>query len=221
MVDGDRLDIDLRLDAQAEALVSTPSAAKWYRARDGAQQTVVAQVGRDAHLEWLPLETIVFDGARVRQSLRVELAPGASWSGWEITRFGRSARGEEFARGSWRSATEVWRTDGAPLWIDRQQLSGGSALLRDAYGLAGRAVAATFAWIGQTAPVELVDAVRARWARAAYGGEVGITRQAEGLVCRYRGDSTSAARAWFVDAWEEIRRHARGRPACPPRVWNI
>ena len=47
----------------------------------------------NACLEWLPQETILFNGAIYRQDLRVELATGASWLGWEITRFGRSARG--------------------------------------------------------------------------------------------------------------------------------
>ena len=39
----------------------------------------------------------------------------------EITRFGRSARGEKFCFGNWRSHTEVWQ-QGQPLWIDRQWL---------------------------------------------------------------------------------------------------
>jgi len=64
------------------------------------------QVDADACLEWLPKETIVFNGAIYRQDLRIELSPGARWLGWEITRLGRSAR-RKVLQGEWRSHTEI------------------------------------------------------------------------------------------------------------------
>lgn len=220
MVDGDRLDIRLDLEPRAEALVSTPSAGKWYRANVGAQQSVHARIEPGAHLEWLPLETIVFDGARVRQNLRVELGAAATWTGWEITRLGRSARGEGFTHGLWHSATEVWRIDGPPLWVDRQRVTGGADVMRGRYGLAGFPVVGTLAWVGFAVSPELVAAVRACWSRGQYDGEAGVTRLTEGLLCRYRGESTAEVRAWFTDAWDVVRRHARGRAAHSPRVWR-
>jgi urease accessory protein len=220
MVDGDRLDIDIEVGPRAEALVTTPSAAKWYRAAHGAVQNVVARVATSAHFEWLPLETIVFNGAQARQQLRIELAAGATFAGWEMTRLGRSARGETFDHGSWRSHTEVWRDGATPLWIDRQQLAGGSQLLDAAYGLAGHAVVGTFVWIGRELPPALIDAIRARWASAGVAGMAGVTRLPHGVVCRYRGDSSCEARACFVEAWDAMRQYARGRPACAPRVWK-
>jgi urease accessory protein len=220
MVEGDRLDIRLDLAGQAEALVSTPSAAKWYRARSGAVQSVQARVAPGAHLEWLPLETIVFDGAHAKQSLRVELGAGATWTGWDITRLGRSARGEAITQGSWQSVTEVWRADGLPLWIDRQRLTGGAPIMRSRYGLSGSAVIGTLAWVGSAVTPELVESARACWTQGGYGGEAGVTRLTEGLLCRYRGASTAEARAWFTAVWDLLRRYARGRAACPPRVWK-
>ena len=219
MVGGDRLDITLDLSAGAEALVSTPSAAKWYRGLAPAAQTVRHRLAPGARLEWLPQETIVFDGADVQQTLRVDLALDATWCGWEITRFGRSARGETFDHGLWRMQAEVWR-DGAPLWIDRQRLAGGSRLLRSAYGLAGAPVIGTFAWVGRAVSCDVVDAARAQWIDAQYAGDAGVTRLEHGMLCRYRGPSSSDARAWFTAVWNLIRRHDRGRDARPPRIWN-
>lgn len=219
LVGGDRLEIHLDLQLASEVLVTTPSAGKWYRSEHEAQQVTQIQLAAGAHLEWLPQESIVFDHAHVRQQLHVELAPGATWLGWDITRFGRSASGEQFRHGQWRSQIEVWRA-GEPLWIDRQQLTGGSRLLDSAYGLAGQPVIGTLAWVGQALTPLLVERARELWTTLAAEGEAGVTRLPQGLLCRYRGPSSSVARQWFMSVWDLLRREQRGRAAQPPRIWN-
>lgn len=221
MVSGDALIVDADFSAGCHALLTTPSAAKWYRS-DGAHasQTVTLRVQAHATAEWLPQETIVFDGAQLRQRLSVRLAKDAHWIGWDVTRFGRSHGGETFTHGHWRSEIEVWREDGTPLWIDRQRLTGGSRLLQGAYGLGGHAVVGTFVWIGQAVEAGWVDAARACWPTVGDNGEVGVTRLACGVLCRYRGASSAAARAWFTAVWDLARRSGCGRPAHPPRIWN-
>ncbi len=219
MVGGDALHIRIAAEAGAEALLTTPSAAKWYRATSPASLQTEIHAADGACAEWLPLETIVYDGALARQSLRVELAPGAIWMGWDITRFGRSARGERFAHGSWRSTTEIWRAD-EPLWIDRQQLKGGSALLASPYGLAGASVIGAFAAIGFEPDPALLAVLRAQCALPADAGAAGVTALPAGVVCRYRGPSSAAARACFALIWDAVRRKVRGRAAVIPRIWK-
>jgi len=219
LVGGDRLDMNLDLQAGSEVLVTTPSAGKWYRGHCEARQVGRVCVAADAHLEWLPQESIVFDGALAEQQLRVELAPGATWLGWDITRFGRSAGGERFLHGRWRARTEVWR-EGEPLWIDRQQLDGGSRLLDSAHGLAGQPVIGTLAWIGRAMTPELIGKARELWTALGGAGEAGVTRLPQGLLCRYRGPSSSVAREWFIQVWDLVRREHRGRAAQPPRIWS-
>jgi len=219
LVGGDHLDMKLDLQAGSEVLVTTPAAGKWYRGQRAARQIGRVCVAPDAHLEWLPQESIVFDGALADQQLRVELAPGATWLGWDITRFGRSASGERFLSGHWRAQTEVWRA-GEPLWIDRQQLEGGSRLLDSAYGLAGQPVIGTLAWVGGPVSQELIGAARDLWTALAGLGEAGVTRLSQGLLCRYRGPSSSAARDWFTRVWDRVRREFRGCAAQAPRIWN-
>lgn len=218
MVGGDRLDIVLDVQSDAEALLSTPSAAKWYRGLTRATQQVRQNVAERARFEWLPQETIVFDGADVEQVMRVDLKPAATWFGWDITRFGRSARGERFQHGAWRMSTEVWR-DGVPLWIDRQRIDGGSRLFASRFGLAGAPVVGTAAWIGCTATPALVDAARAAWNETCTEGDAGVTRLEEGMLCRYRGPSSAAARAWFAKVWALLREHEHRGPATPLRIW--
>ncbi|MCR4300962.1 MAG: urease accessory protein UreD [Sulfuricaulis sp.] len=219
MVAGDHLEIDITLGNGAWGVISTPSAGKWYRGAAPARLSVVARVGRDAALEWLPQESIVFDGANARQSLRVELAPGACWCGWDIVRFGRSARGERFTNGAWRSDIEVWRGS-QPLWVDRQRLDPGSGLVERPYGLGGAPVVGGMAWIGRPVSPALIESARRIWQDNTRAGEAGVTRLPEGMLCRYRGPSSAEARGWFTSVWDLLRREHLGRPAPAMRIWS-
>ena len=120
IVGGDRLCQNIHLQSQTQALITTPAASKIYRSNgQSGQQNITIRIDDRGYLEYLPQETIVFNGAIFRQNLRVELGRQATWLGWEIIRFGRSARGEIFNQGEWRAHTEVWQP-GKPLWLDRQ-----------------------------------------------------------------------------------------------------
>ena len=224
VVGGDRLSFEFNLKPATRALITTAAASKIYRSHGTpARQTVDIQVEAGAILEWLPQPTIVFNGAVFRQDLRVELAPGGIWLGWEITRFGRSAARERFSRGRWRSLCEIYQ-QGRPLWIDRQHLQGGSSMLDSPHGLAGQSVVGTLSWIGQPVTREVVDRVRSLFPKQqppSISQSFGVTRLPNGLLCRYRGDSTAEARHWFVEVWQLLRLSYLGRPARKPRVWLV
>ncbi len=220
VVGGDRLSFNIHLHPQAQALLTTAAAAKLYRSTGAeAQQTVCLTVDAGACLEWLPQETIVFNGANYRQETRIELAENALWMGWDMTRFGRSARGERFLEGTWRSHTEVWQ-QGRPLWIDRQWLPGGSSRIESPHGLGGCPVVGSFALVGRSVSPEVVEQARSLWISNAEA-EIGVTRLMSGLLCRYRGRSTVEARRWFTAVWDLVRQSYLERPACPPRVWPL
>ena len=217
IVGGDRLALEIALQPQAHALITTAAAAKIYRSNSAsAEQITQIQVGEKACLEWLPQETIAFAAANYRQTTRIDLAVGALWLGWEMTRLGRSARGERFDAGEWRSRTEVWQ-QGKPLWIDPQQVQGGSTMLDSPHGLSGYPVVGSFACIGQPIAAELIEAARQEWSGT---GEVGVTSLMQGMLCRYRGHSTLEMRRWFIRVWNTARLHLLDRPACLPRVWQ-
>ena len=219
IVGGDRLTVDINLQPHAQALITSAAAGKVYCSNGlEAQQTIVVQIAEGACLEWFPQETIVFEGAIYRQNLRVELANDATWMGWEITRFGRSARGEKFLQGNWRSHTEVWQ-DGNPLWIDRQWMKGGEDRFNSPHGLGGYPVVGSFFLVGKSVSPEIVE--KARSLSTSRQGETGVTTLLKGLLCRYRGKSTQEARRWFVDVWQLLRLSYLQRPACSPRVWQM
>jgi urease accessory protein len=218
IVGSDRLSNQIILHPNAQALVTTAAAAKVYgRSGQEAQQMTQISIAEGACLEWFPQETIVFDGAVYQQQMRVDLATNAIWFGWEMTRLGRSARGERFSSGVWRSSIEVWQDDRL-LWVDPQGIQGGSEMLDSLPGLAGCPVVGSFVMLGRSVAVEEVEKARSVWQGT---GEVGVTRLRDGILCRYRGQSTSEARHWFIQVWQILRSAYLNRPACPPRVWPL
>ena len=242
IVGGDQLSLDFHLQSNAKALITTAAASKIYRSNGlQANQNIQIKVDSGAYLEWLPQETIIFNGAIYRQDLRVELAPSATFLTWDITRFGRTARGEKFSQGEARNYTEIWQ-QGKPLWIDRQWLPGSEEIINNPHSLAGKPIVASLIWVGQTVSPEIVQKARILWERQNNDsslvdqpspllrsdkdtnpttGEAGVTRLMQGLLCRYRGNSTSEVRNWFKDVWHLLRQSYLGRPSCPPRVWPL
>ena len=79
---GDHVRFSARLDAGASAIVSTPAAERVYGAlnRATARLDIDLTLGADARLHWLPQETILFDRARLKRSLTVEMDASAELS---------------------------------------------------------------------------------------------------------------------------------------------
>jgi len=215
---GDRLEIDVSVDERARALITTPGAGKWYRSSGPeAELRATLAVGPGASLEWFPQESIVFDGARVRVSARVELAESARFIGWDITRLGRTASGERFGAGELRSRFEVLQA-GRRLWGEFARIEGGAPLLQSPAGLAGHPVMGSFLVAGAVVDADLMDACRA----AAPRGDArwGVTALPGVMIARYVGASTEAARSYFVDLWRCVRPALLGREICLPRIWS-
>ncbi len=219
IVGGDQLSLDIQLQPQAHALITTAAAAKVYRTNGlEAIHATHVDIAPGACLEWLPQETIVFDQAIYHQTMHVELGTDATWLGWEITRFGRTASGEPFIQGNWRSQTEIWQ-QGRPLWIDRQWLPGSEATFYGVHGLAGCPIAGSFAFVGRTVDAAIIEKARSLWTGKA--DKIGVTRLQSGFLCRYRGHSTTEVRRWFIEVWQLVRYSFLGRPACPSRIWGV
>ncbi len=217
VVGGDALEVLLTTEDGANVLVTTPAANKIYRSRGVlASQCHHLTVVRGATLEWLPQETIVFDGACVDMTTRVDLELGARFIGWDILCLGRPASGEAFRAGHCQQRFEIWQDD-RPLMLERSRLEGGSAILEAAWGLAGKPVVATLV----AAPAAREDLETVRRAVPEAADELfSATLLDEVLVCRYLGAQAEPARLAFTRAWAVLRPGLLGRPACPPRIWR-
>lgn len=220
IVGGDRLSCDFHLQSQAKALITTAAANKIYRSNGlQARQNIDIKIDNHACLEWLPQETIVFNGANYRQDIRIELTADASFIGREITRFGRTARKEKFVEGEWRSHFEIWQNN-QPLWIDRQYLPGSEEIFHSPHGLGGKPIVGTLVYLGQPVSPEIVEQAR-NLSISLPPSCFGVTRLKNGLLCRYRGDSTAEVRNWFISVWQLLRMSFLNRSICLPRVWML
>lgn len=213
---GDALAIDLALGRESQVLTTTPGATKWYRSNGAsASQRVAIAVGEGGAIEWLPQETIVFNGAMASLETTVTLAEGACFLGWEILCLGRAAAGEKFESGKVYLRTTICE-DAKPIWIEQSRLLGGGRALHSPAGLDGATVSGVMLATGVVSDEVLS---RCRDVSATAPG-TGITRLPELLVARYVGHSSERARAYFVALWRELRPVLLGRGVTLPRIWS-
>ncbi len=214
---GDELLIELRAREGAEALATTPGAGKWYRSRGPwARQRVRIEALAASRVEWLPQETIVYDGARADIAWEARIAADACLVAWDVVCLGRTGSGERFDKGSCRIASRLWR-DGKLAWQERGHIGPGALVHRSAAGLGGEPV---FGTMIAAAPV-IEDAWLAQCREVApRTGEAAVTRLPGLLVARYRGDSSEAARMYFTALWTRLREPMMGRAAIEPRIWS-
>jgi urease accessory protein len=122
---GDRFTLGVTVEPEARLIVTTAAAEKVYRTlAPEARIDVKLDVAAGGSLAWLPQETILFDRARLKRSIDVDLAEGARLVLAEAIVFGRSGMGEvvhdSFLFDRWRLRrggrlmhAEALRLDGA------------------------------------------------------------------------------------------------------------
>jgi urease accessory protein len=215
VVGGDQLAITANVGDHAHAFVTTPGAAKWYRANGHvSRQALKLQAGAGAALEWLPQETIFFNGADVGLDTEVNLEADASFITADILCFGRTASGERFDHGRVAQRMQL-RRGGKLVWFEQGALCGGGAGMTGPLGLNGRTVCATLLAVGRQASAACVQALREE-----ASPQFGVTQMKSVLVARYIGDSSQEARRLMHRAWQLLRPALLDREAVTPRIWN-
>lgn len=218
---GDHLAISAGIGAGAHAQLTTPGAGKWYRSGGAeASQCIAFTLAEGATLEWLPQESIVFDGARARMDTRVSLAADSRYLGWDILCLGRAAAGERFEKGRFELFFRVDRSN-VPIWLERGGFDGNDAMLSSPAGWAGATVCGTLLCAFPELPQQAAALLEVcRKIPPADGANHGLSALPGILVARYLGDSSEAARLWFADLWAILRPGCCARPAVTPRIWN-
>ena len=201
---GDQLALQVDCAPRSHAVLTTPGAGKWYRSSGSwARQSLRFEVA--GALEWLPRETIVFDGALAALDTRIELAEGARFIGWEVICLGRRGAGERFVRGRLKLSMQVER-EGQTVFIERGEIEAGGRLMASPVGLGGRSafgmLVATYDGPRVAAPL------------------LAVTQLPALLIARYLGDSSEEALRVFTDLWTLIRPAVMRRTAVPPRIWS-
>ena len=216
IANGDRLAISVKAEAGARVLLTSPGAAKWYRCdQGGAEQTVDIEVAADASVEWLPLESIFFDGAQARLRSRYRLHDSASLIAADLYCLGRPAAGESFDHGTLRTGIEVHIGDQLA-YSERALITGGDRALAAPAGLGERPLFGTLIAVSARLDDDALQACRA----VEVAGEIGITRLDRILLARWRGARSDEGLHALRAVWAALRPKLLGRIACPPRIWS-
>jgi len=167
---GDRHSLDIAATAGGRLMVTTAAAEKVYRSL-GSDTSVDVKlaIGPGGRVVWVPQETILFDQARLRRSIEIDMAPDASLLLAEAAIFGRFAMGESFGRGLFADRWRI-RRGGALVFAEHVRLDGTPArmLAEPAVAAGGVAIATVLAIPGDDA---MVEAVRGQ----DFIGEVGVS----------------------------------------------
>ena len=230
LVAGDYLTIGLHLHPHAQALMTTPSAGKVYNnITDRKQhQKVSLKIEEGAVLEWMPQETLVFDGAEGELITEVELADNAQFMGWDIVCLGRPSSKDWFERGSIKQVLVIKR-NGLSLFIERNTIAADSDIMQDKAGLAQQAVFGSFVFTNnenkipelneeQRETLEHLAALTAETSQEK--GLVAVTHKPGLVIVRYLGPCADNAKKVFIQYWQWMRPFVNGREACAPRIWN-
>jgi urease accessory protein len=215
---GDRVAMAIAVEAAAAVTLTSAAAEKIYRS-SGADCVVeiALECGADAWLEWLPQETILFEGARLRRKIVARVAAAGRLLAAEMLVFGRIARGERLAHGLLH---ECWRVerDGGLVWFDTTRLDGEIAALIDRpAGFGGAEAFATAIYVGADAEYHLALARERLDGLSCCAGATLVNGL---LLARFIGTAT-AVRAGLANYLGAMRHAAAGLPAKPPRAWQI
>jgi urease accessory protein len=216
---GDRTAVTAVIGPHASATITTQAAEKIYRALDSEAETQIRvglQIQEGAWGEWLAQETILFEGARLRRSLRADVAGGGRLLALESIVLGRTGMGERFDSGLLHDGWEV-RRDGRLIWIDALRLEGELARRTAPFGLGMCVACSTLLYVAADAG-RRIDAVRDTLARC---GDLGAATLLDGmLIVRAVAARAHELRAAMTAVACTLRREAGPWPARMPRVWS-
>jgi urease accessory protein len=207
---GDRFAIDIAARPASRLTVTTAAAEKIYRSHGPeADLAIGLRVEEGADLAWLPQETILFDRARVRRRIDIDLAETASLLLCEMVVFGRAAMGERMEQGSFIDHWRV-RRGGRLVFAENVRLDGQVAakLARAAIAKGGAAFATVL-----VAPGDDTLAARVREKSATFGGEVGVSAWNGFAMVRFCAQDAARLRADLIAVLGHLS------PRALPRLW--
>ncbi len=221
LVGGDKISVDIKTGETAAALVTAQAAEKIYRSA-GADTVIDVSLTANAGswLEYLPQETILFEGSRLRRQTNINVAEDGKLLAGEIIVFGRLGHGERFLTGLAHDGWEVSQKDRL-VWAEALHLEDDIGITLDDPACFDGAVAmATAVYCGPDAEASLATAreiLECQTSRTLSAATIvnGI------LVIRWLGKDALDLRNDFGAFWGAFRNKLAGLPTTLPRLWNM
>ena len=218
---GDRMDIALSVGAAAAAVGTAQAAEKFYRST-GADTEIGIRLAVEAGgwLEWLPQESILFNGARLKRRVEIALSGDGAILVGDILVFGRRARGERIDYGLIHDQWRI-RIDGRLAWADALFGEGDdlAGALRHPAALNNAGASALLVHAGPDAPTHLalvrdLLAIGNAPVRCAATCVNGI------LLVRWLAEDSIDIRPSFARVWTALRGAARNLSPTLPTFWH-
>jgi urease accessory protein len=224
IVGGDTLDLKIRVEADAHALITTPGATRFYKSMgEAGTQQMHARLETGARLEWLPLETILHSGCNAHNTAVFDLAPGAEMLGWDITALGLPHANLPFVRGCLQQHIEV-----KDAWLERALIDAADTrLLTSPLGLAGNLCMGTlFFATGEAITRErrehLLEVMRSSIAGHSLATTTGATAPNPRVIAvRTLAPMVEPAMDLMRRVWLATRQAAWGMGKVAPRIWSM
>jgi len=209
---GDRARYAFAVGEHAQVTLTTQAAEKVYRTLGPTSQAEIAlSVAASARMEWMPQETILYDGARFSRKLEADLASDAALLVVESVVFGRLAKGETVTSGLFKDRWRI-RRQSRLVFAEETHVSGNIARTLDRTAAGGGArMIACLLYVAQDAESHLESArsalagATAQWGASAWNGL---------LLIRILSPSPERVRSAMVPLLAALR----GCDA--PRVWK-
>ena len=221
---GDHLTFDMQVDANAHALVTTPGAGKWYKTNGkAAYQHINIHLQGNAIFEWLPQESMLFNGAHACSETLIHLDSQSSFIGWDMLVIGRQARHEQFSEGVYNNHFKLFRGDQL-LVADCLHFQGNDRWLRSCLGMNGHAVMGSF-WAVSPENYrhshlleEHIALIRELMTRM--NAQVTLTLLGDVISARFLGDDVRQCHDAFAAIRAKLRQYWFNLDEEFPRIWR-
>jgi urease accessory protein len=224
LVGGDRLDICIDMQQSAHALITTPGATRFYKSSsEWAIQEVSASLRDESKLEWIPLETLAYDGCMAKNSCNFDLKDSAQLIAWDITALGMPSSNLPFHSGKIEQHFEL-----RDHWLDKGVIHANDSLLMDSpIGLGGKKCLSTLMYahaqsMSDQIRESILELTRSVITQHEAPILVGATSpNAHTVVVRALSDLVEPSMDLLKKIWLAWRSELWGMAPTMPRIWAL
>lgn len=214
ILEGDQLEISLRLEKGTHALVTTPAATRVHPTPSGeARQRTTLSVGPGATLEYLAEPVLPYAGAVFHQETEITLDDGAVLFYADLLGPGRLGRGESFAYRLYENQLRIVDPEGV-LVQERFRLVPSERPLEESGVMEGFSHLGTlYLFCPESARMRLLTAFRSVERVDLFWGVTLLSRR--GLAVRALAHDTPALHGFFLTSGTFFERRCWGDPSPP------
>jgi urease accessory protein len=242
IVSGDTLALNAELKVASKVLVTTPGAARFYRARVAEPlaslqtQNVTLTVSDQASLEYLPMETLVYNKANALNNIKIYVEGSGQYIGWEITCLGLPNIEQAFEQGNLAQSVSLFHNKKC-LFYDNMTINttdgANNAMMNQKVALGGHHVVGNMILFDGAATSKqkvlqqdasfaayLVSLCREAINNLEVNALIGITELQNVIIVRYLGSSSEQCRFIFAAIWKDVRPIMLDMQGIAPRIWH-